>query len=66
MKCTVAGIYDLRRLQIKRSRRLVPRAVLALDCSLYITKMSIFKFDVFFYTVGASLRTLSYRQFFLS
>ena len=29
---TVAGIYDLRRLQIKRCGRLGPRAVLALDC----------------------------------
>ena len=29
---TVAGIYDLRRLQIKRSGRLDQRAVLALDC----------------------------------
>jgi hypothetical protein len=29
---TVAGIYDLRRLQIKRSGRLGQRAVLALDC----------------------------------
>ena len=37
MKCTVAGIYDLRRLQIKRSGRLAPRAVLALDCCLYNT-----------------------------
>ena len=32
MKCTVAGIYHLRRLQIKRCWRLDPRAVLALDC----------------------------------
>ena len=29
---TVAGIYDLRRLQIKRCGRLGPRTVLALDC----------------------------------
>ena len=29
---TVAGIYDLRRLQIKRCGRLGLRAVLALDC----------------------------------
>ena len=28
----IAGIYDLRRLQIKRCGRLDPRAVLALDC----------------------------------
>ena len=32
IKRTVAGIYDLRRLQIKRSGRLGQRAVLALDC----------------------------------
>ena len=29
---TVAGVYDLRRLQIKRCGRLGPRTVLALDC----------------------------------
>ena len=29
---TIAGIYELRRLQIKRCGRLGPRAVLALDC----------------------------------
>ena len=31
-KVTVAGIYDIRRLQIKRCGRLGLRAVLALDC----------------------------------
>ncbi len=31
---TASGIYDLRLLQIKRSGRLGPRAVLALDCCL--------------------------------
>ena len=37
VRCTVAGIYDLRRLQIKRSGRLDPGAVLALDCCPSIT-----------------------------
>ena len=37
MKCTVVGIYDLRRIQIKLSGRLDPRAVLALDCCPSIT-----------------------------
>ena len=32
VRCTVAGIYDLRRLQIKRSERLGQKTVLALDC----------------------------------
>ena len=36
-KVTVAGIYDLRRLQIKRCGRLGQRAVLALDCCPNIT-----------------------------
>ena len=31
---TVAGIYGIRRLQVKRSGRLGQRAVLALDCCL--------------------------------
>ena len=31
---TVAGIYGIRRLQVKRSGRLGARAVLALDCCL--------------------------------
>ena len=35
---TVAGIYDLRRLQIKRCGRLGLRAVLALDCCPVITR----------------------------
>ena len=35
---TVAGIYDLRRLQIKRYGRLGLRAVLALDCCPSITQ----------------------------
>ena len=35
---TVAGIYDLRRLQIKRCGRLGPRAVLALDCCPVVTR----------------------------
>ena len=34
----VAGICDLRRLQIKRCGRLGPRAVLALDCCPNITR----------------------------
>ena len=35
---TAAGIYELRRLQIKRCGRLGQRAVLALDCCLVITR----------------------------
>ena len=35
---TVAGIYNLRRLQIKRCGRLGLRAVLALDCCPVITR----------------------------
>ena len=35
---TAAGIYELRRLQIKRCGRLSQRAVLALDCCLVITR----------------------------
>ena len=35
---TVAGIYELRRLQIKRCGRLDPWAVLALDCCPNITR----------------------------
>ena len=38
---TVAGIYDLRRLQIKRCGRLGQRAVLALDCCLSITTRNV-------------------------
>ena len=33
-RSTVAGIYDLRRLQFKRCGRLGLKAVLALDCCL--------------------------------
>ena len=38
---TVVGIYDLRRLQIKRCGRLGQRAVLALDCCLSITTRNV-------------------------
>ena len=35
---TVAGIYGIRRVQVKRSGRLDARAVLALDCCRLITR----------------------------
>ena len=49
-KSTVAGIYALRRLQVKRCGRLGPRAVLALDCCLLSRVLALSRYERKFQT----------------